>query len=178
MSNPTREFLEETKRLAEAGDATAQCNLGIFFAFGRGVPQDLKASAKWYRRAAEQGDAQAQYNLGVQLDQGQGVAQDRDEAFRWFLCAAEQGHVVAQFNVAISYGQGIPVPEDQVEALKWIILSASGGHLEAAEVRESVVYQYSSRQIAEAERRADEWRPKLERRNQDLTRRIVTEDPN
>ncbi|MGA2981989.1 MAG: tetratricopeptide repeat protein [Terriglobales bacterium] len=177
MPSPTREFVQETRRRAEAGEPSAQCNLGIFHAFGRGVPQDLQVAAKWYRRAAEQGDAQAQYNLAVQIGEGQGVPEDHEEAFRWSLRAAEQGHVIAQFNVAISCGQGIGTAEDQVEALKWIILSARGGNAEAAAVRNSVIQQYSQEQIGEAERRAAAWQPKMERNDQDLNRRIVTENP-
>jgi hypothetical protein len=34
---------------------------------GRGVPQDYKTAAKWYRLAAEQGLANAQSNLGLLL---------------------------------------------------------------------------------------------------------------
>ena len=63
--------LEKTKRLANAGDASAQCNLGWMYMEGEGVPQDYKEAVKWYRLSADQGDADAQYNLGVMYDQSQ-----------------------------------------------------------------------------------------------------------
>lgn len=157
---PTNEFIVETKRRAEAGDASAQCNLGIFYFFGQGVPRDVGESTKWYRRAAEQGDAQAQYNLGIALDRGDGVVCDAEEAFRWFLAAAEGGHSQAQYNVAISYGQGNGVEMDLVEAVRWIILSDQGGYPKAKEVRNMVVNQMPEQQIQEAERRADAFRPR------------------
>jgi TPR repeat protein len=160
MQTPTSEFLEETKRRAEAGDATAQCNLGIFYFFGQGVRRDVRESTRWYCRAAEQGDAQAQYNLGIAFDRGHGVARDSSESFRWFLAAAEGGHAESQYNVAISYGQGNGVGMDWIEAFRWIILSDQGGYQKAREVRNMVSQQMTAQQIQEAERRAKAFRPR------------------
>ncbi len=160
MQTPTPEFIEETKRRAEAGDAVAQCNLGIFYFFGQGVRRDVVESTKWYRRAAEQGDVQAQYNLGIAFDRGHGVAPDSSEAFRWFLAAAEGGHAEAQHNVAISYGQGNGVEMDWVEACRWIILSDQGGYPKAKQIRNMVTQQMTAQQVLEAERRAKAFRPR------------------
>ena len=55
--------LREWKPLAEQGDSRAQFNLGWFYHFGKGVPQNLSTALKWYRRAAEQGNVNAQKNL-------------------------------------------------------------------------------------------------------------------
>lgn len=41
------------QRLAEQGDARAQSVLGVLYAYGEGVPQDLAEAAKWYREAAD-----------------------------------------------------------------------------------------------------------------------------
>jgi hypothetical protein len=56
--------LKKWRPPAEAGDATAQYNLGVMYAEGQGVPQDDEEAAKWFRKAAEQGDADAQCTLG------------------------------------------------------------------------------------------------------------------
>ena len=152
--------IEQLKRLAESGNTSAQCDLGIIYSFGRGVTRDFQEAAKWYRRAAEQGDAQAQYNLGIAYDQGHGVTRDLLESFRWFLAAAEGGHVEAQFNVAVSYGQGKGISRDWIEAFKWIILSDVGGFLKARAVRNVVVKQMTLQQVQEAERRATVWQPR------------------
>ena len=160
MQTPTPEFIEETKRRAEAGDAVARCNLGIFYFFGQGVRRDVVESTKWNRRAAEQGDAQAQYNLGIAFERGHGVAPDASEAFRWFLAAAEGGHAEAQYNVAISYGQGNGVEMDWVEAFRWIILSDQGGYPKAREIRSMVIQHMTAHQIQVAERRAKAFRPR------------------
>ncbi len=55
---------------------------------GRGVAQDYKEAANWYRKAAEQGIAIAQLNLGVMYEHGQGVTQDQKIAHMWFNIAA------------------------------------------------------------------------------------------
>ena len=46
--------------LAEAGNATAQYNLGLLYDKGQGVPQDDQEALRWWRKAAEQGLAEAQ----------------------------------------------------------------------------------------------------------------------
>jgi TPR repeat protein len=49
---------------ADQGDATAQVNLGIFYANGRGgLSKDEREAARLYRLAADQGNAYAQAAL-------------------------------------------------------------------------------------------------------------------
>ena len=43
-------------RLAEAGNASYQAELGYMYEIGVGVPQDYHLAAAWYYRAAEQGN--------------------------------------------------------------------------------------------------------------------------
>jgi len=81
----------ELRVLAEDGNAIAQVVLGANYYEGRGVTQDYKESAKWYRKSAEQGNARAQGNLGQMYRQGQGVTKDDKEAVKWSRLAAEQG---------------------------------------------------------------------------------------
>jgi TPR repeat protein len=84
--------------LAERGDARAQCNLGVMYDNGLGVPKDYKEASKWFRLAAEQGDPYAQHNLGGMYDQGQGVVQDHVLAYMWFTLSGSQGIQSAIFN--------------------------------------------------------------------------------
>ena len=49
--------IREWTTLAKQGDASAQHNLGQLYYQGKGVPQDDKTAAKWFRLAAKQGDA-------------------------------------------------------------------------------------------------------------------------
>ena len=93
--------IEETKALAEQGDAKAQLMMGIYYCEGREVDKNLEEAAKWWGLAAEQGNASAQFNLGVCYDNGSGVTQSYAEAAKWYRLAAEQGEVRAQYNLGI-----------------------------------------------------------------------------
>ena len=53
------------------------------YRFGKGVPQDDKQAAHWYRKAAEQGELNSQYNLGVMYANGEGVPEDMTKAKYW-----------------------------------------------------------------------------------------------
>ena len=75
---------------AEAGDATAQFNLGVSYDNGQGVPQDYQEAVRWYTLAAEQGLALAQFNLGFRYANGEGVPQDDMLAHMWLNLAASK----------------------------------------------------------------------------------------
>jgi TPR repeat protein len=81
---------KEWRPLAEAGEATAQYNLGLLYLDGHGVPQSTMEAANWFRRAAEQDYTEAQHNLGAMYGSGQGVKRDYVQAYKWLnICAAK-----------------------------------------------------------------------------------------
>ena len=88
MITPKPKIIRELRLLAKQGHATAQYNLGVFYAKGLGVAQDDAEAVKWYRKAAEQGVADAQYNLGSMYYDGQGVTQDYVQTHMWLNVAA------------------------------------------------------------------------------------------
>jgi hypothetical protein len=112
---------------AERGEAGAQCELGRFYACGRGGIGNYAEAAKWYRRGAEQGNADAQAALGELYQAGQGVSKNLAEAGKWFLCAARQGNVRGQYSLAFMCETGRGLPQDQVQAAKWYRLAAEQG---------------------------------------------------
>jgi len=89
---------EETKRLAEQGDASAQYNLGSMYRTGDGVPENDAEAVRWYRLAAEQGDAVAQNNLAAMYAYGDGVPQNNVRAYVWWSVGAAQGLQSARNN--------------------------------------------------------------------------------
>ena len=89
--------------LADQGMALAQFSLGVMYANGKGVPQDLTQAVNWFRKAADQGNADAQANLGAMYDKGQGVPQDFVQAVNWFRKAADQGNADAQASLGWMY---------------------------------------------------------------------------
>lgn len=149
--------LREYRGAAEAGDASAQNNLGVMYATGRGVIQDPAAAVQWYRRAAEQGDARAQYNLGFMYADGRGVPRDHAMAVHWFRRAADLGDASAQNNLAFMYLNGRGVPKDDVQAHMWFDLAAAQGDKIAAVNLELVARKMTPSGITEAQEMAREW---------------------
>ncbi len=90
--------VDDCRVKAEQGNADAQLNLGLMYAYGLGVLQDDKQAVNWYRKAAEQGDALAQNNLGLMYRNGQGVIQDWVMAHMYSNIAAANGNKDAAKN--------------------------------------------------------------------------------
>ena len=152
--------LREWRPLAEQGGALAQYNLGVLYRKGRGVPQDDVQARMWYAKAAAQGQAKAQFNLGTLYYNGEGVPKDYQQALRWLRLAADQGEALAQTKIGVMYDDGRGVRQDIVQAYKWYSLAATNGDKPASLLRDSLANQMTQAQIAEAQKLAQEWKPK------------------
>jgi TPR repeat protein len=155
--------VDALKTRAAQGSAEAQFALGLMSHNGQGIPQDYAEALKWYRLAAAQGSAEAQVNLGLMYHNGQGIPQDYAEALKWFRLAAAQGDVLAQSNLGLMYHNGQGVPQDYVQALKCFNLAAATStkpdlHHLAVQSRDKVAARMTAAQIAEAQKRAREWK--------------------
>ena len=58
QQEPTQESIDDLRTRAEAGDASAQVNLGVMYANGRGVAQDHVQAHVWYNLAAARGQGE------------------------------------------------------------------------------------------------------------------------
>ena len=107
------------------------------------------------------------------------MKQDYAEALRWYRKAADQGDADAQFSLGFEHYEGRKAAKDNVAALMWMILASrgvgGGGQRESQEViahfRQKVSGEMTSQQIAEAERRAREWKPKTAQESKEATRK-------
>ena len=153
--------LEWYRKAAEQGSVPAQFHLGVMYRTGKGVTKDDSQAAVWFRKAAEQGSAGAQSVMGDIHAFGRGVRKDEAQAVAWYRKAAEQGHDHAQCNLGLMYAQGRGVPEDLVQAYVWSSLSSIQGNKSAAEVLDRLAKRMTRDQIAEAERLAREFKPKV-----------------
>jgi uncharacterized protein len=126
-------------------------------AYNRG---DFSTALREWKPLAEQGDAGAQFYLGLSYENGDGVPRDYAKARQWYEKAAAQGEAKAQLYLGLqsSFGQGGPV--DLVQAHMWYSLAADNGHLGAAVYRNDLAKQMTAAQIAEAQKRAQERKPK------------------
>ena len=84
--------INKTRDLAQAGDASAQYDLGQKYELGESVPQDYEEAMRWYRLAAEQGHVVAQTEIGVLYSKGYGVPKDYVQAHMWLSLAGLHGN--------------------------------------------------------------------------------------
>ena len=136
----------EVRTRAEAGEAKAQCQLGLSYLTGEHNGKDLEAAVKWFRLAAEQGWPAAQCDLGACYEKGNGVPIDYDEAVKWYRLAAQKNEPQAFSNLAWCYRTGNGVFPDAIEAEKLYRRAVEGGLLSASNELEillaSDLYQY------------------------------------
>src|SRR5438874_2513020 len=116
---------------------------------------------KSYRKAAEQNDAIAQFNLAFAYANGRGVAKDDAEAVKWYRKAAEQNLAQAQNSLGLAYANGRGVAKDYVESYKWTLLAASQGDKDAKETMTILENNMSREQIAEGQKVARNFKPRL-----------------
>ena len=113
---------------------------------------------------ALKGDVEAQFDLGKNYETGRiGLKKDLVQAEHWYREAANQGEPFAQASLAILYGFGKGVQPDQVQALMWYELAIAhttgGDRTTIVEMRDDLAAKMTPGQIAEAKKRAREWRP-------------------
>jgi clan AA aspartic protease (TIGR02281 family) len=138
------------------------------YQYGHGVTQNYAEAVKWYRKAADQGHSAAQFNLGGMYLYGHGVTQNYAEAVKWYRKAADQGEAKALSALGVMYQDGQAVPQNYVQAYMWYNLAVSRFSTSdnenrdfAINLRNGLAAKMTSAQIAEAQKLAREWIPKL-----------------
>ena len=121
---------------------------------------DYATALREWRPLAEQGDARAQFDLGLLYENGDGVSRDYAKAHQWYEKSAAQGGAKAQFYLGMQCAFGEGGPLDLVQAHMWYSLAAGNGHAAATVDRNDLARQMTPAQIAEAHKRAREWKPK------------------
>jgi TPR repeat protein len=79
------------KPLAEAGNVTAQFNLGWLYRNGNGVAANDERARQLWEQAARSGHAEAQMALAMLYGQRGGSVEDQAQAINWYREAAAQG---------------------------------------------------------------------------------------
>lgn len=88
------------RRAADAGDARAMHNYGMYLFEGVGGARDRAEALTWLRKAAEQGLVDSQFNVAKLYETGDdGIQADLPEAYKWYLIAARAGDGDAQAAV-------------------------------------------------------------------------------
>ena len=150
------------RRAADQGHARAQFNLGFMYHKARSAA-GLRRGRPLVSQSRRPWKADAQEYLAYMYYTGQGVPQDYAEAARWYREAADQGIANAQHSLGVMFHEGQGVPQDYIQAHMWFNLAGAGGDLDGIESRDIVAGKMTPDEIAEAQRRAREWRPETSR---------------
>ncbi|MFD1379316.1 tetratricopeptide repeat protein [Fodinicurvata halophila] len=146
---------------ANQGLASAENNLGLLYAEGRGVNKDPARAFELINRAASKGLPGAKHNLGLLYKSGTGVAADPNRAKQLFEEAAQQGYQRSQYVLAQMHMKGEGVSQNPVETLKWLMISASGKDKKLLEASRrtliALVQQTSPTQVHDAAEAARQW---------------------
>lgn len=143
------------------GDAEAQFWLGAGYERGLFGSIDYREALKWLQRASAQGLPDAQYCLGGMYEAGEGVPESDEIAARWYRKAADHfsdvsGVWEAEVQMNYMYRDG-RVRKDYVEAYMWAaIVGSSGNPPDDSDMKRSARHMTKA-QIAEAQRRAEDW---------------------
>jgi TPR repeat protein len=144
---------------AEQGHVPGEDYLALMLHHGWGTPRNDVEAIKWARLSANQGDAQGQGFLALLLAE-EPNHKDDIEAVKWARLSAEQGHSGGQFTLGTMYSTGRGgLPKDYVEADKWYILSSRRNSI-VVKIQKPLETLMSKVDIAEANGRADAWKPK------------------
>jgi len=146
----------ELKPAAEAGDATAQFQLGKAYRLGG----DFTNSVYWLRKAAKQGLADAQFEYGNTFIgyYPPNVPKDDKEAVRWISLAAHQNLPQAQLSLAQHLEKGTHGKPDLVEAMTWLTILVNN-RPEYQVYVDQLALKLSTEQIAYAQKRASLFKP-------------------
>src|SRR5688572_28488990 len=98
---------------------------GNRYAQGKGVTQNYKTAAAYYRASAEEGYAKAQYSLAYLYRTGRGVTRNYDLSAQWFEKAAAQGNASAQYSLGMRYLLGQGTAQDYPKAIEWFEKAAA-----------------------------------------------------
>lgn len=116
-------------REANAGNQSAQRNLGVIYDQGLGTTRDAAQAVVWFRKAAETGNRDATYQLATMYENGSGVPQDQKQAIVWYRKAALLGDADSQVKLGGAYEDGKGVARNPAEAAAWFQRAADQGSL-------------------------------------------------
>jgi len=156
---------------AMQGDADAQFWLGTNYERGSFGVIDYREALRWLRKAAAQGQPDAQLCLGQMYEYGEGVAESDLIAASWYRKAADHFSDVstvwqALFQLAYMSRDGrLP---NYVEAYMWLAIVGSAVVPPAPDEVKAVALHMTKAQIAEGQRRAEDWTKRHTQRSETL----------
>jgi len=154
---------------ANAGDATAQVQVGESYAHDAAtahdkaqIAEDYRQAEAWYRKAAEEKNISGEMHLAaLYRDGGKGFERDMTQAAGWYRKAADQGDADAQATLGVLCSVGQGVPQSYVEAYFWLDLAASvkGPNQEKYAANRQMIGQHiTADELADVQDRVTAWK--------------------
>lgn len=119
------------RNAALKGYAPSQFNLGVCFANGKGVAENMDSAVFWYKKAALQGSSIAQFNLACCFGKDERIAENKDSAVFWCRIAALNGLAEAQYTLGTCFEKGDGIAENTDSAVLWYRKAALQGNADA-----------------------------------------------
>lgn len=123
------------KKAAEQKNIEAQCELGLMYYHGNGIPQNAEKAIKLWLEAIDKANADSYdyfsgiyLRLGYSYDDGDGVKKNSKEAVKWYKKSADLGELGAVAQLGIHYYEGDGVAKDEEKAKKYFTKAAEGGN--------------------------------------------------
>jgi localization factor PodJL len=120
-------FGPQLRAAAANRDHSAEYEIAMRYAEGRGVARNMDEAVRWLERAANAGFVPAQFRLAGVQEKGEGVKKNLNAARKLYLAAAEKGHAKAMHNLAVLYAEGIDGKPDYRIAAQWFRRAAAHG---------------------------------------------------
>ena len=128
----TNTYSDELVKKAQAGDPSAQLDLGLCYSRGNGVKASPGEGVAWLEKAANQGYAPAEFVLSSAYYYGsEGLEMNRKKSAVWAERSAKQGNASGQLVLGMLYLYGDGVQKNEKEAFEWLKKSAEQGNASA-----------------------------------------------
>ena len=130
VCEPQPTDMDAVRTKSEAGDASAEYELGRSMLSQRPTDSEFASAIPWFRRSAEQGYAPAEYMYGGVFREGRW--KDPKQLVYWWTKAAEHGDAQAQLWLGTVYEQGrYGIERDYFKAFKLLSMAAKQGQPDA-----------------------------------------------
>lgn len=140
-NTPRAQDLSELRSKANAGDAAAQFELGLYYDNRNRRNRDERQAVDWYSKSADQGFARAQFRLGRMYILGRGTERNETRGVALQVEAAEQGLAEAQLAIGKRYLAGVVLEQDFQKALELFEGAANQGLVDAQNQLGSMYFQ-------------------------------------
>jgi len=111
------------------------------------------------KRRADAGDPKAELELSIAYFEGRDVEKDEPTGYRVLQQAADRGLPEAQFRMGEYTASDGDRPGDYIAAYMWYALAQRNHYKESDKKLKELALKMSSEDIAEGQKRAQNWRP-------------------